>query len=818
MSEMDATLFQAEGDQEQAVIQSRGGAAYEVAGYTLQTMLGMGTFGEVWAATQDRTGQKVALKLFTQPRGLDWQYFLQEIERLRDVAEHPHIVTLLDADLKHVPPYLAMPLLSGGSLGDRARSPVPEAAAWIEQMASALDYVHGKGMLHCDLKPVNVLLDAEGRARIVDFGQSIRQSDSRGSLGTMGYMAPEQVEVALGLGDDPNPRWDVYALGATAYFVLTGQAPRMPAHVRSRLESTADPSGRLKVYASVVRATPLIPVRELNPEVDRELAALVEACLAWDPEVRTKSARDVVVDLERRRQRLPLLCRKPWPPLYRAERLVARNGPLVLQFCIFLGLLVAGGAFASNSLQESLQAAQASQQKEMEQSKQSSQLERAELERRAALLRGSEEDHTPARALRPAAEVLATQSQELAPIQAALLQAEAEALRPAAERQGLKPPSFHLAWVRAVGDQVRQAEFTAGGQVAVTFWGGKAALLGTRSEELSAVWADPLVRGRKDGSVRWGSHRGQLSGAVTCLSVTEGRLAAGSSTGEVRVWEVASGRPVGAPVQIQGPVVACSAWKSQVAVVSGQGQVRVFPGSGWVRPPAPAWGVRFTPDGRQVMLDLVDGRRALGRPGSRLTAYDTLSPDGVLGVLHGLVIGTWTGKERLSLTDAGFAVFSPDGERILSGGGGHAEVRTIGGETVDLGPADAVAGVLGARTALLGGDGTVWLDGYPLLHESPVVASALSRDGRRYFTATRDGTLRMWEAGGAPGGEGDRDLPSEAVRLEAQLALGSRLEASGKAVPLSAGEWETRRAVLSQVLREHARSCQFPGAAHWRTR
>ncbi len=813
---MDATLYQAEGDQEQAVIQSRGGAAYEVAGYTLQAMLGMGTFGEVWAATQDRTGQKVALKLFTQPRGLDWQYFLQEIERLRDVAEHPHIVTLLDADLQHVPPFLAMPLLSGGSLGDKARSPVPQAAVWIEQMASALDYVHGKGMLHCDLKPVNVLLDAEGRARIVDFGQSIRQSDSRGSLGTMGYMAPEQVEVALGLGDDPNPRWDVYALGATAYFLLTGQAPRMPAHVRSRLESTADPSGRLKVYASVVRATPLIPVRDLNPEVDRELAAVVEACLAWDPEVRTATARDVLVDLERRRQHLPLLCRRPWSPLYRAERLVARNGPLVLQFCIFLGLLVAGGAFASNSLKGSLAAAQANQEKELEQTRQMSRQEVEDLEKRAAALRGSEEDLTPGRALRPAAEVLANESQELGPVQAALLQAEAEALRPAADRHGLKPPPFHLVWARAAGDQVRQAEFTRGGEVAVTFGGGKAALLGVQTQELSAVWADPLVRGGEDGSVSWGSHRGRLRGAVTCLSVTGGLLAAGSETGEVRVWDVTSGRPVGSPVSIPGPVVACSAWGSQVAVVSGEGQVRVFPGKAWVRPPSPAWGVRFTPDGRQLMLDLVDGRRAIGRPGGRLTAYQALSPDGVLGVNDGVVVGTWTGQGRMGLTDPGFAAFSADGERILAGGSGHAEVRTIGGKTVDLGASGAIGGALGARTALLEADGTVLLDGFPLLHESPVVASAISRDGRRFFTATRDGMLRLWGAVGAV--QEDRDLPAEALRLEAQLSLGSRLDSSGKVVALGAAEWDTRRALLSQVLREHASSCQFPGAAHWRAR
>lgn len=342
----DATLFQAEDEQLSARQLSREGDAYEIPGVTLETLIGAGTFGEVWAGVQGRTGQRVAVKIFTRRLGLDWDYFCKEVERLREVSEHPNIVTLLDADLEHDPAYLVMPHLTGGSLAEQAskeggRALPDQVVQWFYQISEALHFIHQKGLLHCDLKPVNVLLDGEGRARLVDFGQALVAGAGQTSLGTVGYMAPEQVAAALGETDQiPNPRWDVYSLGATAYNLLTGQLPRIPLASRNQLSALTDAGERLKVYGQTLNRAPLVRISELNRAVDPELCSLIEGCLATDPDKRPRTAGEVVDDLGRWRQDQPLLVKRPWTRSYVASRFLKRNRSSVLLSSVFLALLL----------------------------------------------------------------------------------------------------------------------------------------------------------------------------------------------------------------------------------------------------------------------------------------------------------------------------------------------------------------------------------------------------------------------------------------------------------------------------------------------
>ena len=88
-------------------------------------------------------------------------------------------------------------------------------------MAIGLVHAHGKGVLHCDLKPANILLDQDGKPRLADFGQSRLSTEQAPALGTMFYMAPEQADLEA----VPDARWDVYALGALLYCMLTGGPP-----------------------------------------------------------------------------------------------------------------------------------------------------------------------------------------------------------------------------------------------------------------------------------------------------------------------------------------------------------------------------------------------------------------------------------------------------------------------------------------------------------------------------------------------------------------------------------------------------------------
>ena len=316
MDQADETVFQS-GEQRQRS-SSLSEIPFQLAGYQMQKLIGSGSFGSVYAAIQERTGLQVAVK-FLRREVVNWRYFQRELQQLSRLAEHPGVVTLLDADLDHDPPYYVMPLLKAGSLARQTPQPA-QVVTWLTQMAQALDYMHGKGVLHCDLKPSNVLLDEEGRTRLVDFGQARSLGDQGNSFGTLGYMPPEQAA-----GDaQPDVRWDVYGFGATAYRLLTGQYPRFSADDRTSLSVTDDQGERLRLYRELVQSRELVGLRSLNSKIDEDLAQIVEHCLELDPDRRTPSFAVVTEDLERRRFREPLLCRRPWSLRYRVNRLLSR--------------------------------------------------------------------------------------------------------------------------------------------------------------------------------------------------------------------------------------------------------------------------------------------------------------------------------------------------------------------------------------------------------------------------------------------------------------------------------------------------------------
>ncbi len=316
----DATVVQAPDQLEQARTDS-GAMPATPPGYRLEYRLGVGSFGEVWAAVQLRTGQHVAIKFFRRS-GLDFDYLRLEVARLREVASHPFVVGLLDADLEHDPPFYVMPLLAR-SLDDELRPPLKTAVSWIQQLATALRYLHDKGVLHCDLKPSNVLLDEERRVRLSDFGQSRSQNEKSGAFGTLGFMPPEQVRAEA----VPDVSWDVYSFGATCYALLTERYPRLSEEDQISLRSSANTLEQLDLYKKLLASRPLTPLRELRSEVDPELACILECCLRVDPISRTPSMHEVVDDLQRWQAREPLLCRRPWGRRYRLERFLAR--PLV---------------------------------------------------------------------------------------------------------------------------------------------------------------------------------------------------------------------------------------------------------------------------------------------------------------------------------------------------------------------------------------------------------------------------------------------------------------------------------------------------------
>lgn len=322
-------------------------AAPTLSGYVLTALLGEGAYGQVWRAWQIRTRKEVAVKVFLQHSELDWVFLQREVERLMRLDRHPHVVTLLDAGLDSDPPYYVLDLLEGGSLEQfvrpRTSAPPERARRWAGQICDALAYVHGKGLIHCDLKPANILLDEQDRVRVVDFGQSRVFTESAASLGTLYYMAPEQAfATELGRPAQPDVRWDVYALGATLYSVLTGQIPHASPEHDQALRQADSLDARLEEYRSLVRRRPVVRTdQRLSDSAGPELAAIVGKCLAPDADARYASVTEVSADLDALERKRPVSA-LAHQPAYRARKFIQRN-PFGVALAVTALLLAAGG-------------------------------------------------------------------------------------------------------------------------------------------------------------------------------------------------------------------------------------------------------------------------------------------------------------------------------------------------------------------------------------------------------------------------------------------------------------------------------------------
>ena len=307
----DRTLAQSSEErvyaQERSLLPAR--PPLEVPGYRAERFLGAGAYGQVWVAVDTNTGRRVAIKFYTHRGGLDWSLLSREVERLALLFADRYVVQLVDVGWDADPPYFVMEYLEQGSLADRLNSgplPVSEAVELLREIAVGLVHAHGKGVLHCDLKPANVLLDQDGKPRLADFGQSRLSHEQTPSLGTLFYMAPEQADLQA----VPDAGWDVYALGALLYCMLTGRPPYRDDPAAADLHAPGTLEEELARYRRLIEHAPRPRDHRRQPGVDRELAEIVSRCLAPDPKRRYLNPQAVLDALHARairRARRPLL-------------------------------------------------------------------------------------------------------------------------------------------------------------------------------------------------------------------------------------------------------------------------------------------------------------------------------------------------------------------------------------------------------------------------------------------------------------------------------------------------------------------------------
>jgi serine/threonine protein kinase len=281
----------------------------EVPGYDVDRFLGAGAYGEVWVAVDRNTSRQVAIKFYTHRGGVDWSLLNREVEKLLFFATDRYVVQLMKVGWDADPPYYVMEFMEAGSLEDRLQAgplPVSEAVKLFRGVAVGLVHAHGRGVLHCDLKPANVLLDQDGEPRLADFGQSRLSHEQTPALGTLYYMAPEQADLKA----VPDARWDVYALGALLYRMLVGEPPFRTPEMSQRLEAEESLEDRLTLYRKLIRQAPKPTGHRRVSGVDSSLAELIDRCLTVDPRKRYPNPQAIVDALQirdMRRSRRPML-------------------------------------------------------------------------------------------------------------------------------------------------------------------------------------------------------------------------------------------------------------------------------------------------------------------------------------------------------------------------------------------------------------------------------------------------------------------------------------------------------------------------------
>jgi serine/threonine-protein kinase len=259
--------------------------------YELRDRMGSGGMGTVWRAHDRSLGRDVAVKLLHEGLASDTTFAQRFRGEARAAARltHPNIVAVFDTGERDGIPFIVMELVAGPSLhtilSRHGPLPITETARIGRAITSALAHAHGRGLIHRDMKPANVLIeDASREPKVADFGIAKGLEDSAGLtrtgglIGTAAYLSPEQVS-----GRPATPASDLYAVGCMLYACLVGEPP---------FGGGQTPQTPVAVAMRHLH-DPVPPLRDRRPDVPEDLAAVVHRALSKDPAQRFASAAEM---------------------------------------------------------------------------------------------------------------------------------------------------------------------------------------------------------------------------------------------------------------------------------------------------------------------------------------------------------------------------------------------------------------------------------------------------------------------------------------------------------------------------------------------
>jgi TolB-like protein/Tfp pilus assembly protein PilF/predicted Ser/Thr protein kinase len=268
-------------------------APKQILHYKIERKIGQGGMGEVFLATDTKLNRQVALKFVPESLSSDLEARERLLREARAASQliHPNIVTIHSIEKEGERAFIVMEYVPGKTLDEYFKGrehSTDEILSIASQLAEALQKAHDTGVVHRDLKPGNVLMDEDGRPRILDFGLAkiegaAKLTQTGSTVGTMAYISPEQAQ-----GKEVDPRSDIFSFGVLLYEMFAGRTPFTGEHEAA-------------LIYSIVNEEPE-PLARYKSGVSDDIQRLINKCLSKNPAERYQSASDLLADLKRERR------------------------------------------------------------------------------------------------------------------------------------------------------------------------------------------------------------------------------------------------------------------------------------------------------------------------------------------------------------------------------------------------------------------------------------------------------------------------------------------------------------------------------------